>query len=195
VKETGLDPKIEAIQNAGRVYAEQQNHGVDQELWDKFGSAPLKVEGGSYVPFPEKIDWSKAPEGATHILEGFLLNPNFVFCRKDADGEWRWWSDIKAMWFVIKTNEDFYVRLKELPAPQSTMHTSEKPTALDVQVGGGHYKSFAIQPVEFIQRNKLGFCEGNAIKYLCRHKEKGGAEDIKKVIHYCELLLQLEYGQ
>jgi hypothetical protein len=120
VKETGLDPKIEAIQNAGRVYAEQQNHGVDQELWDKFGSAPLKVEGGSYVPFPEKIDWGKAQEGATHILEGFLLNPNFVFCRKDADGEWRWWSETKAMWFVVKTNEDFYVRLKELPAPQST---------------------------------------------------------------------------
>ena len=42
-------------------------------------------------------------------------------------------------------------------------------SALDTQVGGGHYKDFEIQPVEFIHKNNIGFLEGNCIKYLCRH--------------------------
>ena len=65
--------------------------------------------------------------------------------------------------------------------------------ALVKQVGGSHYKDKAIQPIEYIHANKLGFCEGNVVKYITRHKEKNGAEDIRKVIHYCELLLELEY--
>jgi hypothetical protein len=28
-----------------------------------------------------------------------------------------------------------------------------------------------------------------------RHHAKNGAEDIKKAIHYCELLLQTKYGE
>lgn len=58
------------------------------------------------------------------------------------------------------------------------------------QVGGTHYKSMKIQPVEFILANDLGFCEGNIIKYTCRHKQKGGVQDLKKVIHYAELLIK-----
>lgn len=57
------------------------------------------------------------------------------------------------------------------------------------QVGGSHYKSMKIQPVEFILANELGFCEGNIVKYTCRYKQKGGVEDLKKVIHYAELLI------
>jgi len=65
--------------------------------------------------------------------------------------------------------------------------------AIDQQIGGDHYKSMPIQPVEFIQRNHIGYCEGNVIKYVCRHRSKHGAEDIHKAIHYLELLLQMEY--
>lgn len=67
-------------------------------------------------------------------------------------------------------------------------------SALNKQEGGQHYKNFKIQPVEFIHANNLGFCEGNIIKYTCRYKAKNGKEDLLKVIHYAELLLQLEYG-
>ncbi len=90
-----------------------------------FGSAPLKAEGGSYVPFPEKTK------------------------------------------------------------------------ALDVQIGGQHYKSYAIQPVEFIHKTKIPYIEGCAIKYLCRWREKGGIEDLKKVKHYIDLLIEMEasYGE
>jgi len=63
--------------------------------------------------------------------------------------------------------------------------------ALDSQVGGNHYK-LPIQPVEFIYKNQLDYLRGNVIKYVTR--KKNGAEDIRKAIHYCELLLELEYA-
>lgn len=66
---------------------------------------------------------------------------------------------------------------------------------LDKQEGGGHYKSLSIQPIEYIQANKLGYIEGNIVKYITRHKDKNGVEDIKKIIHYCELLIDMEYSK
>ena len=63
------------------------------------------------------------------------------------------------------------------------------------QIGGNHYKDFEIMPIEYISKNKLDFLEGNIIKYISRHKHKNGAEDIKKVIHYAELILELKYGE
>jgi hypothetical protein len=61
------------------------------------------------------------------------------------------------------------------------------------QVGGNHYMYFAIQPAEFINENKLLFAEGNAIKYICRHSEKGGIQDIDKAIHYLEMVKERDY--
>jgi hypothetical protein len=75
------------------------------------------------------------------------------------------------------------------------MYLEEEVTALQKQVGGAHYAEMAIQPIEFITANELSFLEGNIIKYVCRHKKKNGADDIKKAMHYCELLLQMEYGE
>jgi hypothetical protein len=71
----------------------------------------------------------------------------------------------------------------------------EEATALQKQIGGSHYAEMAIQPIEFITANQLSFLEGNIIKYVCRHRNKNGADDIKKAMHYCELLLQMEYGE
>ena len=61
---------------------------------------------------------------------------------------------------------------------------------MKTQVGGSHYKDMAIQPIEFILANELGFCEGNVIKYICRYGAKGGTEDLKKAKHYIQLLLE-----
>lgn len=65
-------------------------------------------------------------------------------------------------------------------------------SALEKQVGGGHYKDFVIQPVEFCHINKIPYIEATAIKYLCRWRDKGGFEDLDKAIHFIELLKQLE---
>jgi hypothetical protein len=61
-----------------------------------------------------------------------------------------------------------------------------------VQVGGSHYKNMAIQPVEFIHGNGIGYIEGCVIKYICRYKNKNGIEDLKKIKHYVDLLIELE---
>jgi len=65
---------------------------------------------------------------------------------------------------------------------------------LDSQIGGNHYKDFSIQPIEFIEANKLPFLEGCIIKRACRHGAKNGAEDVRKIIHEARLLLKLRYG-
>lgn len=70
-----------------------------------------------------------------------------------------------------------------------------KDSALSRQVGGQHYREGGIQPIEYIHSNDLGYCEGNIVKYITRHDKKGGVEDLNKVIHYAELLKELEYGQ
>ena len=66
-------------------------------------------------------------------------------------------------------------------------------SAYKKQVGGSHYKDMAIQPAEFINKNKLLFAEGNAIKYICRHQSKGELKDIEKAIHYLEMIIERDY--
>ena len=68
-------------------------------------------------------------------------------------------------------------------------------SAYKKQIGGSHYKDMAIQPSQFINKNKLLFAEGNAIKYICRHAHKGGKEDLKKAIHYIEMIIERDYGE
>lgn len=62
------------------------------------------------------------------------------------------------------------------------------------QVGGSHYKDKAIEPWEIITKNKLDYFEGNVLKYLIRHKEKNGKEDLQKAMHYLSQMI-IEYGE
>lgn len=66
---------------------------------------------------------------------------------------------------------------------------------LEVQVGGDHYKSYKIQPLEFIFKNNIPYIEANIIKYVCRFRHKNKVEDLKKAKHYIDLLIELEYGE
>ena len=79
---------------------------------------------------------------------------------------------------------------KELYA---TTDALSKPVT--AQVGGDHYAEMSIQPIDYILANDIGYCEGNGIKYLSRHKSKGGAEDIRKVKQYCDFILWSQYGE
>lgn len=64
-------------------------------------------------------------------------------------------------------------------------------SALNEQIGGEHYK-MAIQPIEYIHANNLGFIEGNVVKYISRWRNKNGVEDLKKIKHCVDLLIELE---
>jgi len=70
---------------------------------------------------------------------------------------------------------------------------SKSSPALATQVGGTHYKGFAIQPAEFVHRNGIGYLEGNVIKYVSRHRAKNGRQDLEKARHYIDLLLEMDY--
>lgn len=63
--------------------------------------------------------------------------------------------------------------------------------ALTKQVGGEHYKSMVMQPLELITLIKCSFIQGCIIKYISRYKAKNGKQDIEKCIHYAQLAIQL----
>ena len=91
--------------------------------------------------------------------------------------------------------EEPYVRLDgghHFPAVEATVKETPE-VATERQIDGAHYM-LAIQPAEFIHKNGLGYFEGNVIKYLCRHEQKGRKEDLEKAKHYIDLLIEFEYG-
>ena len=65
---------------------------------------------------------------------------------------------------------------------------------LEKQVGGEWYKTMNIQPIEYIQANRMEFAEGCVIKYVSRHKKKNGKEDILKAIQNLEFILERDYN-
>lgn len=60
------------------------------------------------------------------------------------------------------------------------------------QVGGDHYLKCPIQPIEYIVQNGLGWCEGNAVKFITRWKLKGGILDLEKARDYIDRLIAME---
>ena len=89
-----------------------------------------------------------------------------------------------------------YKELSTLSADQNKGLTNQQNpatvTALDIQIDGSHYKELPIQPVEYIHANKIGYFEGNVIKYVTRWKTKNGVADLRKAAHYIQLLIELE---
>jgi hypothetical protein len=67
--------------------------------------------------------------------------------------------------------------------------------AMNTQIGGDHYKKLAIQPIEYIHKNQIGFVEGSVIKYVSRWKNKNGVEDLKKARHLLDILIEMEGGR
>lgn len=81
---------------------------------------------------------------------------------------------------------------KDIEDYKSDGYAQPAPSALAVQVGGGHYKTKAIQPIEYIHANKLNYSEGAIVKYITRWREKNGFEDLEKIKHYVDLLIEME---
>ena len=85
------------------------------------------------------------------------------------------------------------VRSKECTSDRGMAVSADTGNAWDKQVGGDHYKQYAIQPAKFALANGLDYAQSNAIKYIVRHKDKNGVQDLDKAIHYIELLKQHHY--
>jgi len=68
----------------------------------------------------------------------------------------------------------------------------ERPTNTDNKLsnhGRKYYTKYAIEPVVFCIKNRVPFAEGNVIKYVCRWREKGGVDDLRKAKHYVDMLM------
>ena len=52
-----------------------------------------------------------------------------------------------------------------------------------------HYTQGSIEPIDVIEDWELGFCDGNALKYIARWRHKGGIEDLKKAVWYLNRLI------
>ena len=103
---------------------------------------------------------------------------------------WNTCSVDEIIW--IETIQEQTMQEQDTEQPRRIQQTTE--TALDKQVGSNHYKLAGIQPIEYIHANNLSFCEGNVVKYITRHRNKNKEEDVRKALHYCQLILKLEYG-
>ncbi len=57
--------------------------------------------------------------------------------------------------------------------------------------GSDHYKHGAIEPIDYILAHKMGFIEGNVVKYITRYRHSGkGMDDLHKAKHYLEMLIE-----
>ena len=68
-------------------------------------------------------------------------------------------------------------------------------SAYDKQVGGKHYIKYKIQPSKFVTENKLLYPEGSVIKYILRHQDKGGKEDLLKAKHFIDMIIERDYRE
>ena len=66
---------------------------------------------------------------------------------------------------------------------------------LIAQEGGGHYTKRGIQPIEYSEANNLGACQHSVVKYITRHQDKNGIEDLSKIIHFTFLEAYFKYGE
>lgn len=80
--------------------------------------------------------------------------------------------------------------MTETVVPQTLKQPSSQAST-NKQVGGSHYQ-LPIQPIEYILANGLGYCEANVVKYVSRWRNKGGIQNLKKAIHYLEMLIEQE---
>jgi hypothetical protein len=104
------------------------------------------------------------------------------------DGKWTLKTRMQIA-TVVTTNKPI---TQESNSPHIVeTHYDAKQTALDVQVGGDHYKNLAIQPVEFCEKNKLSHLESSIVKRVCRWRTKDGLKDLLKIKHEVDLLIEL----
>ena len=114
----------------------------------------------------------------TYVDSDYVMSP--PYCVEFDDDYW---------WFTDKCIELIEDSINDVNTP------NKKYNPLVVQQSGSHYKNGKIQPIEYSERNNLSTCQGNIVKYITRHKEKNGVDDLAKVVHYALLEALFVYGE
>ena len=144
-------------------------------------------------------------EREAHKKEKDLAAHNFAQLRKERDGlvillalhqkqEQSKPNPFDTNRYPPMVKRDDWIRKQERIMEKDKISMSgDTGNAWDKQVGGDHYKQYAIQPAKFALANGLDYAQSNAIKYIVRYKDKNGVQDLDKAIHYIELLKQHHY--
>lgn len=171
------------------------NNEIEKEM--KMKEYLEKQADGSYELVlcyrKEGNDWIEVPELA---VTATLCNDYLIFWNKDGfgfserDGDIGFVSGDNDMLFkeYLETYDDISVVWQR----SETENTVQ--SAWDKQTGGDHYKKLAIQPMEYALKNKLDYAQANVVKYVTRHADKNGKEDLLKAIHNIELMIEHYYG-
>lgn len=126
----------------------------------------------------------------SHVLDALVLHGTLNIKLR---------SDVKVIDIAVRDPQhglpEMTVKVWRSDNGISSNHTCSKDGTLTKQVGGDHYKKYKIQPIEFIMENNIGYMEGNVIKYVVRHKDKGGITDLEKAKHYLQMLIEQERKQ
>lgn len=107
----------------------------------------------------------------------------FSFFHKCCADEWKSMLDKRWSEKYSKPSDETLDNIRKAARDANDSH----------EVGGNHYK-VAIEPWDFIYANHIPFDESCIIKYACRHRQKNGVEDIKKIISYAKHILKTQYG-
>ena len=113
------------------------------------------------------------------------------------------WSDMPlgSVWCVSHVVDDEEIRVngldysswsseyfelvnEETNTSQNELNKKVFYSPLTVQQAGDHYKKKGIQPIEYGLANNLSFPQINIVKYITRHEDKNGLDDLAKSIHY-----------
>lgn len=172
-----------------------------------FDTDEVVKNGGVTLSFMEAGNWKFQRDSEmrlkTHVTKGGLQYSRLAYIDQvtgyvytDATNEELWGG--KRLPRQVDLENDGY-RLLAVNPPSGTIPLPATKTTLsdnpyDRQHGGDHYKGRGLEPMVYILANKLGFCEGNIVKYITRYKDKGGKEDLEKIKHYVDFLIEHHYG-
>jgi hypothetical protein len=127
-------------------------------------------------------DLKVSKSNAYNLLSRARSALNFV---KQPDGTWKMKERMQS------SRPEGMTAAQEKEIVADVAQEIAKQTALNVQVGGDHYKNMAIQPVEFCEKNKLSHLESSIVKRVCRWRNKDGLKDLLKIKHEVDLLIEL----
>ena len=183
------------------------------------GEYILEVTDEREAQEPHAKHWIEIPEGC-NIITCENRKGNLVYFHwKSLDSDEFFLKDEK-IWsnnfnetlsdFVKKNEGDVKIIWSRYTHPEELPFIDDEPlqslndqyaeiekvrqSAWQKQEGGSHYKNLKIQPMQYALENKLDYAQANVVKYVTRHKEKNGKEDLLKAIHNIELMIEFYYG-
>lgn len=162
------------------------------------------MEGKEIWIFTARLsDPSEAPE-AMESIKMWLDHYEIPFAGMTATKHKffkEFWDD-RAITIVKNTGlsiEETLEAQAKLPEPiqlnVAPSELQEEVASLDEQVGGSHYTGMTIQPVEYAYYNRLPSIESSVVRYVSRHEEKNGEQDIDKAIDLLHKLKEMRYSK